>query len=607
MKRLVFTISLTIQGPLLSKSSAPGNYGLDVVMARNHNGKPILNNSHIVGKLRDSWRDLGFNQSGKYLGTESDSGTYLPNPKRLQFSDFIFDEQTTPDIRHRILIDPERKAVVKGAICFAENLFQAGGKYTFTGQCTCFSRSDEDEENIFKALNSGLRFIPQLGGERTVGLGRLLAVDICRETFLFTPPASTHLFADGLGLSIRPLSPFCFAKKQVTDNLFESSTIIPGAAIAGSVAILWRQMMGTQDKPKNGPFDTHFDTARPDLGKYFDELRFFNALPGLCSTKRAVQWPHSLVKETDSTLWDVAPYPAPILIRQDAPAFSVDWKESEDVSMMFGWVEPERELRVRTKIDRKKRRAKDGELFAYEMIVPEDIPWHSRIVFPESVPEEDRPKVSDQLASLLCHGLFGLGKTKAEAKVEIVNADALKDVHGSRQQLSEGETCYLTLQSSAILCDPETLNEQSGGEELQQAYNKAWEDLSGGVLKLSHFFASQTLAGGRYLWTRFQRGKKYTPWLLTEAGSVFALIPVDGREVEAIPLLQRWSKQGLDLPDWAKKRYGDHWSTCPFLPQHGFGECRVDLDIHQDKLLGRDNLQHVKRIEELVQEAKTNG
>jgi len=30
----------------------------------------------------------------------------------------------------------------------------------------------------------------------------------------------------------------------------------------------------------------------------------------------------------------------------------------------------------------------------------------------------------------------------------------------------------------------------------------------------------------------------------------------------AQPVVQQWLQKGLSLPDWAKQRYGEHWSTC---------------------------------------------
>ena len=608
MRRLVFHISLTIQGPLLSKSSNPGSYGLDAVMARNHQGMPVLNGSHIAGKLRDAWLDLGLDHGDDLLGKANDTGDYAPIPKRLYFSDFILANDVTAGIRHRIRMDAKRQSVQKGAICFAEDLFLSGGKYTFTGQCTCIVKDDKATDEISHALNAGLKFIPQFGGERTVGLGRLLAVEISQETFDFTLPAATHAYPGGLGLVIKPHAPFCFAQRKVADNLFESSAVIPGAAIAGSLATLWRQLLGG----KTGAIDENFDQDRHALGKYFDEIRFLNALPGLCEKKRPVQWPYSLVQDNNGKVWDVAPFPGPILINNNSPAFFVDWKNQGEVAELFGWAAPASELRGRTAMHRELRRAKDQALFAYEMIIPDDVKWYGRIAFSGSIPATERPAIADQLASLLRHGLVGLGKTKAEAEVEIMDPAEINDAQDSLPLSASDPIWYLTLQSPAILCEPTSLNEESRAGELHQAYASVWRDLSRESIELCHFFARQSLAGGNYLWNRFQRDKAYSPWLLTEAGSVFALRPVKGKETTALQHIQGWCRQGLDIPNWAVNLYknashpGDHWTTCPFLPQHGFGECRVNLTIHQEKKLEQKDFQLIHSIEDLLPQGGDN-
>ena len=46
--------------------------------------------------------------------------------------------------------------------------------------------------------------------------------------------------------------------------------------------------------------------------------------------------------------------------------------------------------------------------------------------------------------------------------------------------------------------------------------------------------------------------------------------------------VDNWLKHGLPLPDWAENLYGNNWQTCPFLPENGFGEIAVNLDVHWD-------------------------
>ena len=98
------------------------------------------------------------------------------------------------------------------------------------------------------------------------------------------------------------------------------------------------------------------------------------------------------------------------------------------------------------------------------------------------------------------------------------------------------------------------------------------------------FFASQSLAGG-YQVLRFQANKPYNPFLLTDPGSVFVL-RASGDIASAQASIAQWLHAGLSLPGWAQARYGNHWRTCPFLPEDGFGEVAVNLPCHVEKKPG---------------------
>ena len=77
-----------------------------------------------------------------------------------------------------------------------------------------------------------------------------------------------------------------------------------------------------------------------------------------------------------------------------------------------------------------------------------------------------------------------------------------------------------------------------------QAHQRAWNELSGGPLKLERFFARQALVGGTYLWTRFRKqADLYNPEVLTLLGSVFVLETREKKRAEQ--KLQEWLRQGL--------------------------------------------------------------
>ncbi|HJW76558.1 MAG TPA: hypothetical protein VJ787_12990, partial [Thermoleophilia bacterium] len=332
------------------------------------------------------------------------------------------------------------------------------------------------------------------------------------------------------------------------------------------------------------------------LGRNFEHVRFSHAFPAPhCEpTVRPVRPPLSLVKAAGK-LRDVATCHGAGLICGEAPEFAVDWKDRSDLDKEFGWPEVRRELRVHTAIDPARRAAAEGKLFAYEMIVPQGRSWLARVDL-SRVARGERALVESQLRALLDLKLRSLGKTKIVAAARLEPAGTVGDAVG---RMALDGVHVVTLQTPALLCDPELLNEASDDAVLFQDYASTWQDLSDGALELVRFFGSQSLAGGYYLHRRFRGNEAYVPWLLTDPGSVFVLKIAASRAQDANTAIDGWAKQGLKLPKWAKTRYtrdgrsGDHWSNCPFIPENGYGEVAVDLDVHEKMKPGPDEFEAI--------------
>jgi hypothetical protein len=96
---------------------------------------------------------------------------------------------------------------------------------------------------------------------------------------------------------------------------------------------------------------------------------------------------------------------------------------------------------------------------------------------------------------------------------------------------------------------------------------------------LKRYFASQSLAGGYYLHRRFRSQEKYSPWLLTDPGSVFLLKivqPNDAKQVSLVQeLIERWYFSGLPPYDSSLE-----WRNCPYVRENGYGEIAVNLMCH---------------------------
>jgi len=608
MYSVTLPVTLTLEGPVLSKSTSMGGYGLDAVMAKKCEEEYYLPGTLIKGRFRQAVEELScidsslkdFNDSwlGKEAGNTDNQAPVEPTRTRLNFADFVYKKPVVKENKkndadktlHRIKIDKERGSVEKGALLVMDAPFAVGAHIEFNGKIT-FTAEDENEiDSVKKSIEIGLKWIPAFGGEKSVGFGKLLKVDIAepeKEAISITP----HSNAAGnevTGIIIKPDSPFCFAKRQVTKNLFESEDIIPGSAIKGALVSTWAGILG---KAGAIEIDSTFDPKRKELSENFDKIRFTHAFPvQKGSNERPVVAPLSLVKakskaEDKEDIYDLIFQKTSTLINGYAPAFATDWKDSSGVDKVFGWnKKPDRELRIRTAIDKEKRKAEDKKLFAYEMVIPKGFEWAGHIDLSRTN-AHSRAEIESQLREILSVGLIGMSKTKTSAKIKFSVGELKKKIESKCESISRDGSEYwvITLQTPAILCNPANLNETSTNQDLFSEYKTVWDKISGDTLELSHFFATQSLAGGYYLHKRFQKEKSYRPYLLTDAGSVFVL----KEKASAMHTIEKWLKCGLKFPEWAKKEYsnkikdqetdGSHWKNCPYIPENGYGEIAVNL------------------------------
>jgi hypothetical protein len=251
----------------------------------------------------------------------------------------------------------------------------------------------------------------------------------------------------------------------------------------------------------------------PTLRQHFDALRISHALPvPEAQANRPVVSPLSLVIAPESgdpkakdKLYDMALRPGAGLIHKRAPAFAPDWKGEHwgIANQRCGWSSPERVLRVHTAIDPNTGTAKENDLFSVESVDPKGYQWLADVDL-SHIEEKAREQVVKELVGCFSQDLTGLGKTKACTKVE-----SLKQRHTavipSSSQLREGLAIVVLQSAARLLPGIQNVLPTNGGEALLQAYQRAWNELSGGSLKLERFFARQTLVGGTYLWIRFRK------------------------------------------------------------------------------------------------------
>jgi CRISPR/Cas system CSM-associated protein Csm3 (group 7 of RAMP superfamily) len=583
MKYVRMPVILTLTGPILTQSTAPGEAGIDSPVARNDKGDVMLPFSLVKGRVRQSWCELSDrNDDVAWFGGAADTD-FVPNRARFRFSDFVAREGDRHGVKHRIRIDRRTGTADDGALQFIESPFAAGEPVEFRGEVSWFA---EDALAEARRLEEAFRWTNNFGAERTTGFGRVanVVVEQPMEQTLSAAQAAVETVPPILGLQLEMLEPFCIARRQAAKNLFESEDVISGAVIRGVLATIFNQSLG---KRGTEAIEESVD-AWPMLGKWFNTVRFTPALPvANTASNSPVVLPLSLVQDQKDEWHDVALCAVPIVFSFEAdgkpqfraPRFVIDWKDQQRdaVEAAFGWNWPRRELRVRTAIDSTTRRAKDEQLFAYEMVIPAGFRWQGSVDL-SNVAESDRPQLLAQLNSLLSiggtDGIQGFGKSKARARVTV--GEEIPPIQASTLAPIDKSLWIITLQSPALLCDPKEFDESTNARQLHDAYAAVFDELSGQKLQLVRYFAQQSLAGGEYLHTRFRKHEPYAPFLLTDRGSVFVLRQTG----DAAELVTRWLRNGLPLPKWAIDHYGVDWRTNPFLPVDGFATIAVNLPCH---------------------------
>jgi hypothetical protein len=590
MIRLTVPITLTLTGPVMTRATAIGSPGVDAAMAAGLFISPqqqvvrrfYLPGTLIRGLLREAWQELAaFDEPrfgslpGRWLGAESrdQAGSMDPDRGRLRLSDFV-DWTKDPDqsegTRIRIFVDDELGAVRSQMMQELTVPYGSGESVSFQGEVRLLLGDRERWGGLLRDLGAGLRWIRSVGAYRSVGFGRLLRVEVGNPIEQQLPGPEAVVPGEHWKLQLRFRTPVIFAKRRISDNLFESATGVAGGAIKGAIA----EMMKTEPKS--------FAQLAAELYK----VRFTHAFPSEEGMGRPKQWPLSLALvdrtgaegEGQPELVDCIGEPA-VPDNVKAVSFDIDWKKAteETVRRNYGWPEDRFDLRVRTAIEGEAGVADESRLFAWKMLIPHGRVW-TGYVRTTGLSDEAR----QQLSRLLMFGVEPLGKAKNLATVTL-------EREAEEEEIGGGNEYVLIMQTAGLLVAPHrTLAPHGGigsGEEttMREEYHAVWEEISGGSLSVADYFHRLSLAGSRYLGKRFGQ-PQYRPYLLTEAGSVFRLSVVTGREVEARECVQRWIREGLPVSATVREFYvqrtvadKDLWQFCPYLPENGYGE----IAIHQ--------------------------
>lgn len=592
MIRRSYQLELIFDGPLLTHAVGSMAFGVDAAM-QTWRGCPVINGSLIKGNIRHAleyFSDLLEKSDAHTPITREDVKCWFGEAgiedhegegkrSRVDF-DFHWKARDPGAVgdhaRYRIQIESDTGSVARGSLMAAQVPYTTGDQPAFIGAIQGLFDNEKDAEKFEDWLRKALDYISAIGAQKGVGLGRIARWEL-------KPPSSGPRY----GIRITLDRPFCIARPILPGgNRYVSEAFIPGNVLKGAIANSipdWKDLLDLDEKGKD-LIITHAQPASP------------------LAPERKIPLPLSLAA-CNGEIFDLALFDQPGLIQQPkgtalAPVFQPDWKGCDwaEAERCFrpGGATPPRWLSVRTRIEAGSNVAQEGELFSFECIDPSDHVWCADLDLP-SDPGPDPEALRQQLQGLFRQSVDGIGKTKARAKIEVLEhpffeppkADQLKPVHG--------EYYLVLLCSKARLLPPKLdLRPTNGEQELRKAYAQYWDDASDGALTLNHYFAQQELFGGYLYAKRFLSNApesdkvEYRPEWLTLPGSVFVLTPQSGKAEQAQEELAKWLRRGL--PPAADRKEWD-WRCDPFRPDNGFGEILVNHPRQIELLLEKDRYE----------------
>lgn len=600
-------LNLDICGPFLCSGTAPVSWGFDSTFDRDYLGRPYIDRSHIKGKLREAMKEIGtpINDLDKWFGKEGpmENGNIFFSDLRLKDTELEKKLLKTParKILHRIAMDNENHVVKSGALQVMENAFPGGREadeseksYTWKGTISYVAFDDDDAKKIHEEISLGLKWMARLGAEKGIGFGRMKSVDaeLMKPVAIDLKHSPAAKQSPHLTLSITTDDVLMLGDIRIKANYQDSKDYITGSAIKGALAQALNTACGvefpakTLIDEKNDKVKKHF----PNLVACLPKIRFTHAFPST-TDKRPVIIPYSVVS-VDGKHCDVALHKEPMFFGDQLPSFQIDWKEGDYPKPdVFGWATPLKFAKTRTAIEDRTRRADDGRMFTYQYVCPRDeegtpISWIGGIYL-DGIPKNDLPALQGELECALGQ-LRYLGKRASlvKAKIKTDEPGQYKPVVPFKQlDTPAKDIAVVALQSDALMVKAEDLIAKGQtAEGLDELYKAYWKEITGGACELSHFFAMQKIRGGFLRLNKKKQNESYYPYYLTEAGSVFVLTI---KKIEAQQKFQEWKQKGLPLPRWAVDAYAENsenvWKRCPYVPENGYGEVAINMDINGAK------------------------
>ena len=566
-----FDLVIKLESPFMTAGTEVTSITVDTSLLRNHEGKLILPGSQVRGVYRDLFEKAKIEQYKDLFGTSSATLTdnspngdnpFAPNRRRLHFSDLICttDETNPLGTTTRIEINPETGSVRKGALQVIEMPFPYGAEVTFSGTIMLIG-NDTEANSFLNNFNQFKDFVPAIGGAKTAGFGNILSIELTKKAEKDQVDCTFETDAEQVFMELTFNEPFLVNAKHIGTNVFEGSSVVPGSVIKGALA----HQLTEQNK------------LSEELGDALSKIRISQALP---TDSDQTTIPRAIALSYFSDGEEIYDYFGNYqkwesLCTKKVLSFASDWKDKTWIAaaQKCNWPEPtELHSRTRTKIESDTYVADEGNLFVHRAVSPGSLKWRFSI----SRQNAEKKEFKQLVETLLSHPLWPIGKTSASAVCKVCNH---KEPNRSISPDEDG-VWRITLQSPANLIPISKAYDKE--LDIQNAYLEYWQNM----IALYHHdlrivensfqvLSYETLQGG-YQSRRYpQIENKYSPYILTQPGTVF-VIKLDGEEDHAQALFERLCSEGIlpcgsdSFEDWAR------WQDTPYPRQNGFGEITAD-------------------------------
>lgn len=384
--------------------SGLGGGGIDALLARDRNGRPVIWASHVEGVLRDAARRLHDDSAAEAFFGRAGGDHARGDRQRAVFTSLYANDTTPSHIWRSTAREAFDNRAPKNDTLRVVECVPRGTQ--FVGEV-------ELPANELRVLRRLVQEVDAFGGSRSTGRGRV------KLSLAELSPASRHITGaprEHLRLLLKNRDPICITATATPDNLIPSLAFVPGRALLGAIAA-WLIDEGDRDTASlltSGRISVSDALPLPDAPQNLIPVEVLPAPLSLQIEKPRgsageIPWwaqPHAIPRRLDA--WSVPKELGGTLKRSEDDLFVYRAAPSDS------WLAFRPSRRVRLRNGRPDPNQVNASLFALEQIV-EDTPFVADLQ--GSV--DDLKQLVDKLAPVL-EGARWLRVGRAGAPVEVV-------------------------------------------------------------------------------------------------------------------------------------------------------------------------------------------